>query len=879
LTQAAITSQQASTSSPQGFQHGQSVGCYELIEPLGRGGMGQVWLARDTKLGRRVALKFLLDRNPDYRARFLQEARTTAHCHHEHIVVIHDVAEFERMPYLVLEYLEGQTLADLAKHGPMPAAQAVDIMTPVLRALAFAHAQGIVHRDLKPSNIFVTRAGNVKVLDFGIAKPLETSQKVPRSAGTQPGVMMGTLRYMAPEQLAAGSPVDHRADIWAAGLILFELLAGRHPLQPLGLAGVERVQDPEQRMPSAASIADVPADILALIDRALEKNPDRRFESAEAVLAALTPRSKRLTPTQREECPYPGLRAFEAADAERFSGRLADVRRARAFLQEKVLVAVVGPSGVGKSSFVQAGLGPALTRAGKHWEILSTRPGRRPIASLIELVQSQLATDFGSETDAFVERRLRAEPGFLAALLRGRARQKNRQILLFVDQFEEIYTQNVSPDDQALYIACILAVADDVSSPLRVALALRSDFLDRTSKHADLSEKVTAGLMLLPELDREGLREAMLSPVEKIGFRFESNELIELLLGDLAQSANPLPLLQFTAARLWDLRDRAKKTLTLAGYQQIGGVAGALVTHADAVLADVDDQGRKTLRGLLQRLVTSERTRAIAEYRDLIESSGAPERARLLLDRLVEARLLVMETTAEGDATVELAHESLVSNWPLLNRWLDEQADAVKFVNQLQIAARQWQDRGRPAGLLWRDDALADARRFSERDPERGLAQRERDFLDAAFRLAKRERRVRALLLVTGFAITLAVAIGALVSMVTIQAAESEARIQAEAAQKKAEQALAAQKRASQAKTLAARNAELADQEKLQRLQVEQREADALKKHIAEMEVALEEARTLRRAAEEANAKLKREIEQKLRALKRQEDQISPGLE
>src|SRR5215510_4078419 len=152
---------------------GTRIGQYEIIRELGRGGMGAVYAARDTKLGRKVAIKFLYGNNPELTARFILEARATARCNHENIIVIHEVGEHDGNPFMVLEYLQGAPLTQLLQDGrKLPPAQAVELIVPVVRALTVAHAHNIVHRDLKPDNIFVTDSGTVKVLDFGIAKLL-----------------------------------------------------------------------------------------------------------------------------------------------------------------------------------------------------------------------------------------------------------------------------------------------------------------------------------------------------------------------------------------------------------------------------------------------------------------------------------------------------------------------------------------------------------------------------------------------------------------------------------------------------------------------------------------------------------------------------------
>jgi len=215
----------ASTLPAQGTRIGQ----YEIIRELGRGGMGAVYAARDTKLGRKVAIKFLnSDNHPELTARFILEARATARCSHENIIVIHEVGEHDCNPFMVLEYLQGVPLTQLLQDGrKLPPAQAVELIVPVVRALTAAHAHNIVHRDLKPDNIFVTDSGTIKVLDFGIAKLAQgddednaallrtvaanPSQPAPADRElTRRGHLMGTLPYMSPEQWGAGNThVDH----------------------------------------------------------------------------------------------------------------------------------------------------------------------------------------------------------------------------------------------------------------------------------------------------------------------------------------------------------------------------------------------------------------------------------------------------------------------------------------------------------------------------------------------------------------------------------------------------------------------------------------------------------------------------------------------
>ncbi|WP_258054515.1 serine/threonine-protein kinase [Streptomyces sp. Ru71] len=268
-------------------------GRYRLVEPLGEGGMGQVWEARDERLDRHVAVKLISllsgggSHATDARARFLREARLTARLQHPRIVTLHDVGEANvegrATPFLVMERLRGQGLDALLRRGGITPGDAARWGSQVADALAEAHAAGVMHRDVKPSNIMVTGSGDVKVLDFGIARaadPYATTDRL-----TQTGFIVGTPPYMAPEQ-ARGRP-EPRSDLYALGCVLFELLTGRLPFEApdtLGYLSAHLTDTP----PAPGSLAPgLSADWDALVLRLLEKDPGSRHDSAAQVAAAL----------------------------------------------------------------------------------------------------------------------------------------------------------------------------------------------------------------------------------------------------------------------------------------------------------------------------------------------------------------------------------------------------------------------------------------------------------------------------------------------------------------------------------------------------------------------------------------------------------------
>ncbi len=288
---------------------------YEMIKMIGEGGMGTVYLARDLRLGRRVAIKFLQSNQQELTQRFLVEARATARCQHDNIVVIYEVGEHNNSPYMVLEFLTGKPLTAYVENGQrVPYTRAVEMMVQVLRALECAHGQGIVHRDLKPDNIFITDSGNIKVLDFGIAKVLEAQQspgglssgalRMPsplelatgtNTSLTRVGTIMGTLKYMSPEQWGIGIEIDHLSDIWACGM-----LVASPDLRPPPAASARRQPARRHRDARAADAVDDRGRAAGCPARA---DPDRRSLLAQGRRSSAGSRRKSCCARSSRSCP------------------------------------------------------------------------------------------------------------------------------------------------------------------------------------------------------------------------------------------------------------------------------------------------------------------------------------------------------------------------------------------------------------------------------------------------------------------------------------------------------------------------------------------------------------------------------------------------
>src|SRR5712671_736717 len=269
---------------------------YTIVSKIGEGGMGVVWRARDSKLGRDVAIKVLpasLSENSDRLNRFEQEAQAAGALNHPNILVIFHVGTHHGAPYIVSELLEGETLRERMAGSALPQRKAIDYALQIARGLAAAHEKGIVHRDIKPDNVFVTNDGRIKILDFGLAKltgasdATQSQTEVPtRKVNTDPGTVMGTMGYMSPEQLKS-QPADHRSDIFSFGAILYEMLSGKRAFRGDSMAETMSAilrEDPPDLSETNKTVS--PA-LERLVHHCLEKNPTERFHSARDLAFAI----------------------------------------------------------------------------------------------------------------------------------------------------------------------------------------------------------------------------------------------------------------------------------------------------------------------------------------------------------------------------------------------------------------------------------------------------------------------------------------------------------------------------------------------------------------------------------------------------------------
>jgi len=451
-----------------------------------------------------------------------------------------------------------------------------------------------------------------------------------------------------------------------------------------------------------------------------------------------------------DRTPYPGLASFTEDDAEFFFGRETEVAQMWRKLTARRLLAVIGPSGVGKSSFLRAGVIPARPAG---WSVVVCQPGEAPFASLAQALVPEFAGDLEATAKL-----VGVGNGDRAFGLVSRWRHGHDQALLIVDQFEELFTL-CSPEAQVAFTSVLRRFVDEAD--VHVLLAMRDDFLYRC--HAQISLRpLFADLTVLEQPDGESLQRALFEPAKRLGYSFEDDHLVEEMVAEVEGERGALPLLAFAVARLWEKRDSSKRLLTRQAYDAIGHVGGALARHAEATLVAVGAENVPFARELFRNLLTSEGTRAVRESGELLSvfSDSQRENAETVLSTLIDARLLttfeVDSTETDGNRRVELVHESLLISWPRLVRWQTQDASASQLRDQLRQAARTWEERDRADDYLWTGRAYREFAVWRESYPG-GLTEIEEEFSRAMMNLAARRVRRRRLGLAAGISILLAV--------------------------------------------------------------------------------------------------------------------------
>jgi hypothetical protein len=430
--------------------------------------------------------------------------------------------------------------------------------------------------------------------------------------------------------------------------------------------------------------------------------------------------------------PYPGLLPFTEADAGHFFGREAEAHVVWERLARRPLLAVIGPSGAGKTSFVRAGVIPSRPEG---WAAIACTPGSSPLRNLARALAPEVAGDSEAVSSVLVGD---AEHLLDAA---GRWRGAHARALVVVDQFEEIFTL-APPEERRSFVDLLGDLSAGAS--VNVLLVLRDDFLMRCHEHESLSP-VFQDLVPLAPLTGGALHRALVEPARGEGYEFEDPDLAVEMTGSVEGERAALPLLAFAVARLWEMRDRERRRLTRAAYERIGGVAGALAQHADETLARIGPAREGVVREIFRNLVTAQGTRTACRRDEMLSALPHGGRAQVL-EELVGARLL---TSFEANGTagearpgrIEIVHESLLHAWPRLARWRAQDEEGAVLRDQLKQAAHLWEEKGRTSDLLWTGTAFREFELWRERYAG-SLTEIEEDFARSMAGKARRKRRL-----------------------------------------------------------------------------------------------------------------------------------------
>jgi WD40 repeat protein/serine/threonine protein kinase len=753
-------------------------GPYRIHELLGQGGMGVVHRAYDTVHDRVVALKRLPSSVTDreYRVRFQREARIAAGLRHPNVIPVNDFGEIDGDLYLDMKLVEGTDLRRGLGKGTFDLDRTIRILTQVASALDAAHERGLIHRDVKPSNILIDANAHAYLADFGIAR--ETSPEA--TALTRSGDLIGTWDYMAPERMSAGA-VDGRSDQYSLACVLFECLTGRlaHPASdPAAKVAAHLLQPPPA---PSVFVPTISRELDAVVMRGMAKDPARRFPTAtammqaareaayagvttraaqstedqgkivRAILRSSSPRKRTTLPVLHDyppTCPYPGLIGFEKSDADLFHGRDHVVTELLVRLAEQLdggePVVLVGASGAGKSSVLHAGLLPRLAED-PAWPQVVITPGPDPVG----LLASAIAPHVGIAA-ADVAHSIRRQPAKFGEIC-----ARSGRMVIVVDQFEELFTHGVPEPDRRAF-ATALAHA----RPALAVLAVRADLVDRCIGLTALKPALTAPV-LLGSMDATELRQAIVQPARDFGVEIEPG-LPERLIADLGvrgevdYDPGALPRMAHALREAWNFREGS--VLTLSAYRRAGGIDGAVARTAEDIYARLDPPGREALRGILLRLVTVSDDGTVARRRvDPQEISG------YILDHLIAARLVTVDATG-----ARLSHEALLTAWPRLRDWIDEDRAGLVQHRRFIDAVRVWVDSGQHSDDLYRGVRLATVNSWLERGRTQ-LQPAEQEFLarsnaaEYAGQIAAKRRTRRLRTLVAALSVLLLVAGGAVV--------------------------------------------------------------------------------------------------------------------
>ena len=730
---------------------------YEIQERLGAGQYGVVYRAFQTAVQRDVAIKTILPRlanQPDFIRRFEFEARLVAHLEHPNIVPLYDYWRDPTGAYLVMRWLRGGSLQEAIARGPINLTTAAGLVDQITSALNFAHERKVVHQYIRPANILLDEADHAYISDFGIGFLVDYSGMQEPLEYCFEDLLSSPVEYSSPEQLR-GTPPTILSDVYSLGLVLYEMLTGRHPFSDLPLKEIRRRQLVEPLPLIHEQHPKIPRAVDEVIQKATNKDPALRFQCAlefgtafaQAISGRVAFSAKPPSDVGVQTVnPYKGLRPFTESDASDFFGREKLVESLLARLagnERERILAVVGPSGSGKSSVVRAGLIPALRSealpGSADWFFVQMHPGRHPFQAF-EAAVLRVAVD---PPDSLLGQLGEDEGGLHRALLR--CLPDDGHLFLLIDQFEELFTLVEKEEIRGRFLDSLAEAVSDPDGRLRMAITLRADFYDRPLLYPRFGQLIRDHTETVLPLSAEELERAIIQPARKAGVELEEG-LAATIIDDVQNQPGALPLLQYALTELYEDRDGYK--LTQEAYAAIGGISRALAQRAEALYRTLDPAEQEALRQMFLRLVALDDGRKSAgqgtrsrEAREvLLTLYSDSDRLGEIIDAFAAARLLTLDyDPLTRTPMVEVAHEALINEWARLQQWLAESKDDLYQQQRLNNLVKEWLVQDHDPGLLLRETRLDQLAAWAQ-NSSLILTLEEQEYLDLSL-AARRERR------------------------------------------------------------------------------------------------------------------------------------------
>lgn len=584
-------------------------------------------------------------------------------------------------------------------------------------------------------------------------------------SATEDANLIGSLAYVSPEQIRS-EPLKVQSDIYCLGIMLFEMLTGHKPFPgPSPAAYIQ--QHLREPLPSLQDFSSqLPPELDVVIQLATSKNIANRYQDVLTLLQAwqqalsmaedlgdepaygVMPVELGVVETSGLENPYKGLRAFSEADVEHFHGRSTLVQELLVRLAEETelarFLAIVGPSGSGKSSVVKAGVVPAIRRGAlpgsEDWFVLDLTPGAHPWEE-IEIALLRVAVN---PPETLLNQLQGGDRGLLRAVRRILPDDEQTELVLIVDQFEEIFTL---VEDEALreqFLNSLVMAVLDERSRLRLIITLRADFYDRPLQYVDFGDLLRQRSVSVLPMTPDELEQAINKPAQDVGVRLEPG-LTASIIRDVGDQPGTLPLLQYVLTELFEERDQ--NIMTRAAYEAIGGVSGALARRADEIYEGLDDVAREATRQLFLQLITlgegveDTRRRVRLSNLGLIQTSEVSETSEVL-DEYGRYRLLTFDhDPVTREPTVEVAHEAILREWDRLRDWLNESRDDIRQARILTRAAQEWDAQQRDVSYLLHGKRLEQIEDW-QAITTLMLTPLEQEFVEQSLAQRRKERRV-----------------------------------------------------------------------------------------------------------------------------------------